>query len=118
MTDDNFKIGLLISTYNWPEALELVFLSILGQARMPDEILIADDGSGDDTRKLIDSYREKFNIPIRHAWHEDNGFRKSIVLNKAVKLAESDYIIEIDGDIILDHRFIADHIKQAAKGFF
>ncbi|MFD0763433.1 glycosyltransferase family 2 protein [Mucilaginibacter lutimaris] len=118
MAHRNFTIALLISTYNWPDALELVFLSVLRQTEMPDEILIADDGSREETRELIDSYREKFNIPVKHAWHEDKGFRKSEVLNMAVKLAEADYIIEIDGDIILDRRFIADHVKQAAKGFF
>ncbi|MBL4674906.1 MAG: glycosyltransferase family 2 protein [Mucilaginibacter sp.] len=114
----DFTIGILVSTYNWPSALELVFLSILQQTVMPDEILIADDGSAEETIQLIDAYRKKFNIPLKHAWHEDNGFRKSIVLNKAVKLAEADYIIEIDGDIVLDRRFIADHILQAQKGYF
>lgn len=114
----NFSVGILVSTYNWPGALELVFLSILQQTRMPDEIVIADDGSRQETIDLIEKYKGIFKIPVKHAWHEDKGFRKSLVLNKAVKLAESDYIIEIDGDIILDRRFVADHIREAAKGFF
>lgn len=118
MAGNNITTALLISTYNWPGALELVLLSALQQTKMPDEILIADDGSGPETKTLIDNYRSKFSIPIKHAWHEDTGFRKSIVLNKAVKLSDCDYIIEVDGDVILDRRFIADHIAQAQKGFF
>lgn len=115
---NSFTVGVLVSTYNWPGALELVFLSLLKQTVMPDEILIADDGSGKETIELIERYKEKFKIPVKHAWHEDNGFRKSIVLNKAVKLSNADYIIEIDGDIVLDRRFIADHISQAQTGYF
>lgn len=109
---------LLISTYNWPEALELVFLSILSQTRLPDEIAIADDGSDERTRLLIEKYRSKFNIPIIHIWHEDKGFRKTIVLNMAIAKATSDYIIEIDGDIIIHPHFIADHLKFAKKASF
>jgi glycosyltransferase involved in cell wall biosynthesis len=118
MPANTFTTALLISTYNWPGALELVLMSALRQTIMPDEILIADDGSGADTQQLINSYRNKFSIPIKHAWHEDKGFRKSIVLNKAIKLSTSDYIIEVDGDVVLDRRFISDHINQAKNGFF
>ena len=118
MAQNSFTTALLISTYNWPGALELVLLSVLSQTQLPNEVLIADDGSGEETRELINSYREKLLIPIKHAWHEDKGFRKSLVLNKAVKLSTSDYIIEVDGDVILDRRFIADHKSQAKKGFF
>lgn len=111
-------IALLISTYNWPQALELVLLAILAQTRMPDEIIIADDGSDDRTKNLIESYKKKFSIPIKHVWHEDNGFRKSLILNKAVKQIESEYIIEIDGDIIIHPKFINDHLKAAEPSYF
>jgi len=112
------KVAILISTYDWPEALELVLLSILQQTQMPDEVLIADDGSKQDTQLLIERYRRKFSIPLKHAWHEDKGFRKCLILNKAIKLSEADYIIEIDGDIIINPRFVADHMKAAQKGVF
>ena len=78
----------------------------------------ADDGSKNDTLKLIEEYRKKFTIPIKHAWHEDKGFRKCLILNKAVKLTDADYIIEIDGDIIVNPKFVADHLKAAKRGFF
>ncbi|MXV50016.1 glycosyltransferase [Pedobacter sp. HMF7647] len=110
--------ALLISTYNWPEALELVLRSVLQQSRMPDEILIADDGSGRPTIDLVNKYRDAFPVPLKHAWIEDIGFRKSLALNKAIKMAHSDYIIEVDGDIILHPRFVEDHMKAAKKGFF
>ncbi len=118
MDEDKLTIAVLISTYNWPEALELVLLSLLKQTRLPDEILIADDGSGANTKALIGHYRSLFPIPIKHAYQEDKGFRKCLILNKAVKLTEAAYIIEIDGDIIVNPNFIADHTRAASKGYF
>lgn len=111
-------MGILVSTYNWPQALEVIFKSILQQTRQPDEILVADDGSGAETAALIARYRNIFKVPLKHAWQEDAGFRKSTILNKAIKLAESDYIIEIDGDIVLHPNFIEDHVRHARRGIF
>jgi glycosyltransferase involved in cell wall biosynthesis len=113
-----FKTSLIISTYNWPEALELCLLSLLSQAILPDEILIADDGSGLETRELIQKYRSKFNVPLHHIWHEDNGFRLAEIRNKAIAVVTGDYIIQIDGDLILHKKFIADHIKFAKTKSF
>lgn len=112
------KSTLIISTYNWPEALKLVFESVLRQTILVDEIIIADDGSLKKTRFLIDDYRKYFDIPLIHVWHEDLGFRKTIILNKAYYAASGDYIIQIDGDVILHPNFIKDHIKNAEKSRF
>lgn len=111
-------IALLISTYNWPEALNLVLAAVQQQTILPDEIIIADDGSDERTKTIVQSYHSKFSVPIKHIWHEDKGFRKSLILNKAVKQIVSDYIIEIDGDIIIHPKFIADHLQVAENGYF
>ncbi len=109
---------LIIATYNWKEALELVLLSLTKQSVIPYEVIIADDGSKSDTKDLIDSYQSKFEFPLIHIWHEDTGFRLAEIRNKAIKKAKGNYIIQIDGDIILHKDFIKDHIKNAKKGFF
>ena len=111
-------VSLLISTYNWKEALSLCLYSVFAQTVKPAEILIADDGSREDTRQLIDEMREKTDIPIVHVWHEDKGFRLSAIRNRSIEKAKGDYIIQIDGDIILDRHFIADHLELAEKGYF
>ncbi|AQW90337.1 glycosyltransferase family 2 protein [Elizabethkingia anophelis] len=112
------KVALLISTYNWPKALDLVFQSIVIQTVLPDEILIADDGSSHHTKELIDKWKTRFSIPVKHFWQEDKGFRKTIILNKAIAGTDSQYIIQIDGDIILNKKFIEDHLHEAREGFF
>lgn len=109
--------ALLISTYNWPEALDLVLKSVQTQSVMPDEIVIADDGSSAATQKLIEKYKDA-GLPIKHFWQEDQGFRKSRILNKAIASLESDYIIQVDGDCILHQNFVEDHTRNAEKGNF
>lgn len=110
--------ALLISTYNWPDALRLVLESALRQTRLPDEILVADDGSGPATRALVDAFREKAPCPLRHVWHEDAGFRLGAIRNRAVARCESEYIIQIDGDCVLSPRFVEDHLAVADAGWF
>lgn len=105
----DFKTTLIIATYNWPQALDLVLKSVLIQTVMPDEVIIADDGSKTETRQLIESYQKTFPIPLIHVWHEDIGFRLSEIRNKAIAKAKYDYIVQIDGDIILHNEFIKDH---------
>lgn len=109
------KTALLISTYNWPEALKLCLDSLVAQTVYPDEVLIADDGSREDTGKLISGFQAAFPVPVKHIWHEDNGFQLSKIRNKAIAQCESDYIIQIDGDIIMEQHFIEDHIRFARR---
>lgn len=110
------SVSLLLSTYNWPEALDLVLRSVVRQSHLPDEVLIADDGSDERTAALLGNYAGR--LAIKHIWHEDNGFRKTVVLNKAVRHATQPYIIQVDGDIVLHRHFIKDHLKVAQRGFF
>ena len=109
---EKIKVTLLISTYNWPGALSLCLNAVLLQTRLPDEIVIADDGSKDETREVIERFRERSVIPIVHCWQKDKGFRKTRILNIAIAQSSGEYIIQIDGDIVMDSRFIADHLSQ------
>ena len=87
--------SLIIATYNWPEALNLVLLSIQKQTILPNEIIIADDGSSSKTQMLIADFQKIFSIPLIHVWHEDKGFRLAKIRNKAIKIANFSYIIQI-----------------------
>ena len=110
------RTALLISTYNWPESLDLVLKSLCRQSQMPDEVLIADDGSGVETKKLIQEYVSRIPTKLHHVWHMDDGFRKSVILNKAVAQSSADFIIQVDGDCILHPHFIRDCIRAAEPG--
>lgn len=111
-------ISLILSTYNWEQALDLCLKSILRQSVLPHQVVIADDGSGDATRLLIESYARIAPFPIVHVWHKDDGFRLAEVRNLAIEACKGDYIIQIDGDVILHRHFIKDHLKIAKPGYF
>lgn len=110
-----FSTSLLISTYNWPEALELVLKSVQQQSVLPQEILLADDGSTKVTRELIENFKKHTSIPVLHIWHPDTGFNRSSILNKAIVQATGTYILQTDGDCILHKDFVKDHVSFAAK---
>ncbi|MCT8341052.1 glycosyltransferase family 2 protein [Flavobacteriaceae bacterium TK19130] len=110
------KTALLVSTYNWPEALNLLFKSLLRQSELPDEFLIADDGSKPETTDLIEGFRKQTDMEIVHVWHEDEGFKRSEILNKTIAQSKAAYIIQTDGDCILHKHFIKDHKAFAKRG--
>lgn len=87
----------------------MVLKSAESQSVQPFEILIADDGSREETKQLIEDFKQKTTNRIVHVWHEDKGFRKSIILNKAIAGAKGDYIVQIDGDCIMHPDFVKDH---------
>jgi len=109
-------ISLIISTYNWPEALAKVFRAVRQQSAMPGEILVADDGSGASTRRVIEEWQSRLNVPVHHLWQEDLGFRKTTILNRALAVAAGDYIVFLDGDCVPHPRFIEDHAALAEPG--
>ena len=114
-----FDITLIITTYNWPQALRVCLDSVVHQSMLPSEVIIADDGSTDETRLVIDRFRNDFPVPLLHVWQEDKGYRRSAILNKALREVDSkNYVIFIDGDIILHHHFIADHARLADRGYY
>ncbi len=110
--------SLIISTYNWPEALKLCLKSVEKQNILPNEVIIADDGSTEETKKIIDQIRPYFPVPIIHSWIEDKGFRLAKARNEALKIARYGYILQIDGDIILDKNYVQDQLRFAEKDVF
>lgn len=109
---------LLIATYNWPAALEQTLLSIKRQVMLPSEVIIADDGSKEETTKLIAAYQTAFPVPLRHIWQPDEGFKLGQIRNKAIAAATGEYIIQIDGDLILHPSFVKDHVQAARPNHF
>jgi glycosyltransferase involved in cell wall biosynthesis len=112
------SISLIISTYNRPEALAKVLASVARQTHSPTEILIADDGSPDSTRSLIEKWKGQQPVPVHHIWHPHQGFRKTVILNQAIKAAQGDYIVFLDGDCVPHAEFIGDHKVLAEKGYW
>jgi len=112
------KCSLIITTYNWPDALEKVLQSVAWQSVLPDEILIADDGSSPTTSDIVRLAKKTFPVNIKYFWQEDIRKRKTRINNIAIANAEYEYLIFIDHDIILHPKFIEDHLSLAKPGCF
>lgn len=110
--------SLIITTYNWPEALETTLRSVCAQTVAPGEVIVADDGSRPDTARTVRDILEPSGLRWCHVRHEDKGIRQSRIKNLAIKHARSQYLILIDHDVALHPDFIADHMAMAQKGVF
>lgn len=120
MDKNNRTVSVLVTTYNWPEALVLSLRSVFAQTIVPKEIVVADDGSTSETRNVIEKLRSEVpeGVEMIHVWHEDLGFRVAGIRNKAISKITADYIIQIDGDCIMEKHFIEDHLSLARPGYF
>ena len=107
------KISLIVTTYNRPDALELVLMSAARQSRPPNELVVADDGSGPETARLVERFARELPFPVIHAWQEDRGFRAARSRNNAIARTTGDYVITLDGDMVMHPRFVEDHARAA-----
>jgi len=112
------KASIIISTYNQPIWLQKVLWSYEQQSEKNFEIIISDDGSNQETKQIIDAFTKSSNLKIKHIWQEDNGFRKTKILNKAIVASDSDYLIFTDGDCLARKDFVEKHIKLRRVGRF
>ncbi len=112
------KVSLIITTYNWPGALAVVLRSVLAQGYRDMEIIVADDGSDDDTAETVLSVLSSATFPWCHVRHADNGIRQARIKNLGVRYASGDYFIFIDHDVALHPMFIQDHADNAHPGLF
>ncbi len=118
LMENKLSCSLIITTYNRPDALELSLSSVLHQSVLPDEIIIADDGSTDETAQLIKKIQKTSAVKIIHAWQEDDGFQLAKSRNNAIAKSHSKYLVMIDGDMILHRHFIKDHLDCAKSSTF
>lgn len=113
-------VAVLISTYNWPEALMLSVRSVFNQTVLPKEIVIADDGSGQETAEAVAQLKSELpdGVDLFHAWHQDKGFRAAAIRNKALSFLSAPYVVQIDGDCIMERHFVEDHLYMRRPGYF
>lgn len=113
------RVSVILSTYNQPEWLRKTLWGYARQTHQRFEVVVADDGSGADTAMVIDEARRDTTSPdLRHVWHEDRGYRKCVILNRAVVAAAGDYLIFSDADCIPRRDFVATHARLAEAGKF
>jgi len=114
----NELISVIVSTYNREDALDVSLRALSRQSDRHFEIVVADDGSGPATAAVARKWSERMPVPIKHAWHEDRGFRLSEIRNRAFLASAGKYLIFLDGDCIAQRDFVASHRRLAEPGWF
>lgn len=112
------RIAVIVTTYNRPDALNAVLAGYLAQTDLNFELIIADDGSDQKTRNVVQTYQAVVPFSFKHVWHEDKGFRAAAIRNRAILATDADYIIFTDGDCIPQINFVEKHRQLAKAGYF
>lgn len=112
------RVAIIVSTYNQPFHLDRCLQCLRRQSATGFSILVADDGSGPETRAVVERHASKSEVPIDHVWHEDRGFRKTRILNRAMLATDADYLVFTDGDCLAHPDFVAEHARSASAGHY
>lgn len=118
MKTDAPRAAVIVTTYNRPDALAAVLEGLRDQDTAAWELLIADDGSGAETREVVAAYAASAPHPVRHVWQEDRGFRAGAARNRALAQTSAAYVIFTDGDCVPPPFFVRRHLELAAPGYF
>lgn len=110
--------SVVVSTYNQPAWLRKVLAGYAAQTTLDFELVVADDGSRDETREMLAALAPALPFRLEHVWHPDEGFRKCAILNRAIRAARSDYLVFSDGDCIPRADFVATHLARREPGRF
>ena len=110
------SVSVILSFYNDLPLLRLVLDALAAQYESQFEVLVADDGSQasvvNDLRQLLAAYP----FAATHLWHPDQGFRKTVILNRAVEQSRAPYLVFVDADCVPQDHFIDDHLRGSRLG--
>jgi glycosyltransferase involved in cell wall biosynthesis len=112
------RLALAINTYERPDSLAAVLDSVWRQRLPPDEIVVADDGSSPAARAIIDDLVARSPLPVRLVSQPHEGFRVARLRNLAIAATSAEYVVLVDGDMLLHPEFVADHLRHARHGFY
>lgn len=108
--------SVIIACYNHADVLRLSLAALVRQRQGGFEVVIADDGSPEDLRGVLREWAPRFALGIQHVSHEDRGFRKTRILNRAIAVTASERLVFLDGDCLAHEDFVGDHLRYLAGG--
>lgn len=113
---DTPAVSVVIACYRQYALLQRTLLSLTRQSFTDFEVVLADDGSGPEMAALAESFQGRFAHGLQHIFHDDDGFRKTIIVNRAVVAAKGDYLLFLDADCLAHRHFVARHYARRQPG--
>jgi glycosyltransferase involved in cell wall biosynthesis len=111
-------ISVIVTTYNREDALDAALRALAHQSDENFEVVIADDGSRAETARVIESWRSRLPVPLKHVRHEHLGFRGGEIRNRGICASAGVICIFLDGDCLASADFIAAHRRLHEPGWF
>jgi glycosyltransferase involved in cell wall biosynthesis len=111
-------VSLIVPTFERPASLRLVLQSLELQAGLADgdmEIVVADDGSHDDTPEIVERYRSKSRHRVLFATHTHDGFQLARTRNDGVRASSAPYLVFVDGDCVAPAHHVAQHLAHRRR---
>ncbi len=112
------QIAVIVTTYQWPDALSASLDSLAAQDDSGFEVIVAEDGEDPRNEAVVRHWQARFGPRLRHVRHEDRGFRAGTIRNAAVAATRADYVIFLDGDCLVRPDFVRRHRALAEEGYF
>jgi len=111
-------LSVILTTYNKPQDLVRSLAGMARQTFRDFELLVCDDGSGPETREVIEAFAARVDFPVHHVWQEDAGFRAARSRNNGARRAEGETLVFVDGDVIAFPDFLQVHRDATREGWF
>ncbi len=99
---------VVIPTYERSHRVRQLLACLVGQEAMA-EVIVCDDGSGDDTRAVAMSFADR--LPLVYCHQEDLGFRAGQARNLGIRRAKGDVVIFVDDDVLVAPDFVREHVR-------
>jgi glycosyltransferase involved in cell wall biosynthesis len=111
-------ISVIVTTYNREDALDAALRSLAHQSDRNFEIVVADDGSRPETARIVESWKPRLAVPLKHIWHSHRGFRGGEIRNHGIRASAGEICIFLDGDCLAGADFVATHRRLYESGWF
>jgi len=111
-------LTVVVTTYEWPEALDVVLRSLSQQSDSRFDVIVADDGSGPETEAVVERWGEPFAARLSHEWHPDEGHRLALARNRGALAARGEYMVFLDGDCVPRRHFVRALRAHSAPDWF
>lgn len=112
------RVSVILSIFDQPNAFTFSLLGYRRQSATDFELVIADDGSDEETKAIVERFKRECPFPIKHVWQKNQGYRRAKIANEAVKISEGRVILLSDGDCIPHRDFVKVHSEYCREGSF